>query len=51
MGSDQFIFIYCRRSGLGRAPYGPDHSRWYPVKCQTWISSAEKITPRTEMDV
>ena len=25
MGSDQFFFDNSRQSGLGRAPYGPDH--------------------------
>ena len=26
MGSDQFFFDNSRQSGLGRAPYGPDHA-------------------------
>ena len=51
MGSDQFFFDNSRRSGLGRAPYGPDHGRWYPVNCQTWTSSDAKTPSCIEMDV
>ena len=36
---------------LGRAPYGPDHGRWYPVNCQTWTSSDAKTPSCIEMDV
>ena len=27
------FFDNSRQSGLGRAPYGPDHGRWHPVNC------------------
>lgn len=45
------FFDNSRQSGLGRAPYGPDHGRWYPVNCQTWTSSDTKTPPCIEMDV